>query len=120
MRENIARSLGVSIDNDFELLARLGGECAGALWIGNDQPDFPNEQVYVSIQHDDLYQMITDGNVFSSVLGKSKARLSLAGAQDKLPIRLIAIVDFHQNGYGVLFWIWQKLCQLFSARNYTS
>ncbi len=35
---NTARSLGVSADNDLELLARIGGECAGALWIGDGEP----------------------------------------------------------------------------------
>ncbi|HPF32650.1 MAG TPA: HipA N-terminal domain-containing protein, partial [Candidatus Sabulitectum sp.] len=88
VRKSIAQSLGVSLDNDFELLARIGGECAGALWIGEGKPVSQEEQVYTVIQQDELYQRITDGNVFSSVLGKKKARLSLAGAQDKLPIRL--------------------------------
>ncbi len=38
LRMNTARSLGVSADNDLELLARIGGECAGALWIGDGEP----------------------------------------------------------------------------------
>lgn len=88
VRENVARALSVSPDNDFELLARIGGECAGALWIGNGKPSFSDEQVYSLVSDDELFQMITDGNVFSSVLGLKKARLSLAGAQDKLPVRL--------------------------------
>ncbi|MCK5842136.1 MAG: type II toxin-antitoxin system HipA family toxin [Candidatus Sabulitectum sp.] len=88
LRENVARALSVSPDNDFELIARIGGECAGALWIGNGKPLFSDEQMYSLVSNDELYRRITDGNVFSSVLGSKKVRLSLAGAQDKLPVRL--------------------------------
>ena len=88
VRENVARSLGVSTDNDFEILARIGGECAGALWVGSGKPPSSDKQVYSTISKDELYQRITDGNVLSSMLGAKEVRLSLAGAQDKLPIRL--------------------------------
>ncbi len=90
VRENVARALSVSPDNDFELLARIGGECAGALWIGNGRPPSWDEQVYSVVSEDELYRKIIEGNVFSSVLGTKKVRISLAGAQDKLPVRLEA------------------------------
>lgn len=88
VRENVARALGVSPDNDFELIARIGGECAGALWIGHGKPSFSETQEYTHISESDLYQQIKDGNVLSSILGTGRVRLSLAGAQDKLPVRL--------------------------------
>lgn len=88
VRENVARALSVSPNNDFELLARIGGECAGALWIGHGKPSFSETQKYLPVSKNDLCRWIADGNVFSSILGTGKVRLSLAGAQDKLPVRL--------------------------------
>jgi len=40
-RETICRGLGISRDNDFELLAAIGGECAGALQIVPENSDKP-------------------------------------------------------------------------------
>jgi len=88
VRENVARALGISPDNDFELIARIGGECAGALWIGRDEPSFSETQKYMAIPEGDLYLRITEGNVLSSMLMTERVRLSLAGAQDKLPVKI--------------------------------
>ena len=33
VRDAVCRRLGISANNDFELLARIGGECAGALSV---------------------------------------------------------------------------------------
>ena len=38
-RSAVCRRLGISIDNDFALLAAIGGECAGALQIIKKQSD---------------------------------------------------------------------------------
>jgi serine/threonine-protein kinase HipA len=88
VREHVSKKLGISIDNDFELLSRIGGECAGALWIGPLDPPPVEEQSYTLISESELYDRITTSGVFSSIVGSGKARLSLAGAQDKLPVRV--------------------------------
>lgn len=88
VREHVSKKLGISIDNDFELLSRIGGECAGALWIGPLNPPPLAEQRYKSISKDELHDLITKAGVFSSIVGSGGVRLSLAGAQDKLPVRI--------------------------------
>ncbi len=61
-------------------------------------PDI-GRQLYSPVPEDELYRRIAEGNVFSSMLRASRARLSLAGAQDKLPIRLEGEeVLFPENG----------------------
>ena len=44
VRQQICKSLGISYDNDFQLLKAIGGDCAGALSISpSDSP----EPIYV-------------------------------------------------------------------------
>jgi len=88
VRERVTNELGISSDNDFELLSRIGGECAGALWIGPFDPPPVEEHRYELISEDDLYDLIMKSGVFSSIVGSGSVRLSLAGAQDKLPVRI--------------------------------
>ena len=88
VREHVTKELGISIDNDFELLLRIGGECAGALWIGPLDPPPVKEQRYKSVSEGELHDWIKKSGVFSSIVGSGKVRLSLAGAQDKLPVRV--------------------------------
>ena len=89
VREHVTRKLGISTDNDFELLARVGGECAGALWIGPGEQPPPEEQKYELITDEKLHELISASGVYSAVVGTGRVRLSLAGAQDKLPVRVM-------------------------------
>ncbi len=89
VREHVTRELGISVDNDFELLSRIGGECAGALWMGPGIQPPPEEQKYTPITDEELHDRIATSGVFSAVVGSGRVRLSLAGAQDKLPVRLL-------------------------------
>ena len=43
-RDQIARNLGISADNDFAMLERIGGECAGATGIGDNGKTRPGGQ----------------------------------------------------------------------------
>lgn len=86
LRTHLAKNLGISVGNDFELLSRIGGECAGALWIGAGVPPPSGKQCYQTISEAELYKLIMTSGVYSSFVGTGKARLSLAGAQDKLPV----------------------------------
>jgi serine/threonine-protein kinase HipA len=86
-REALARNLGVSAGNDYALLQELGGDCAGAITLLD--PDVPlasdahlkpldDEQLDVLLR--DLPQRPLAANPEEGI------RLSLAGAQPKLPV----------------------------------
>ncbi len=89
MRRLIAQQFHVSGQNDFALLDHIGGECAGAvtfLELGQVLP--------VPTRNDDV-QWLNDEEVVAlldelprrpMLAGKDGLRLSLAGAQDKLPV----------------------------------
>jgi len=86
LRQLLARRIGISADNDFALLAAIGGECAGALAVvAGEQP--PQGEGYRPLSRADLETLTTPGgDELVELLGSGKARLSLAGAQDKVPI----------------------------------
>ncbi|MFM8327214.1 MAG: type II toxin-antitoxin system HipA family toxin, partial [Pirellulaceae bacterium] len=89
VREQICRALGISSSNDFELLKAIGGECAGALEIS---PRCEPSSIRVPPRYDPVTdEQLTQWSVgnpqaFSDVTGQGEVRLSLAGAQDKLPV----------------------------------
>ncbi len=89
MRRLIARQFQVSGQNDFALLDRIGGECAGAVTFlepGQALPA-PHQGVDVQWLSDEEVVAILDELPHRPMLaGKDGLRLSLAGAQDKLPV----------------------------------
>jgi serine/threonine-protein kinase HipA len=89
-RDQVARNLGISASNDFAMLERIGGECAGAITL------LPEKQVG-EIQSDSGLRWLSDGEVADVMkqlpqrpllAGDDGLRLSLAGAQVKLPVVL--------------------------------
>ena len=89
MRRLIARQFQVSGQNDFALLDHIGGECAGAVTFLE-----PGQALPAPSQGDDV-QWLSDEEVVAildelphrpMLAGKDGLRLSLAGAQDKLPV----------------------------------
>ena len=91
MRRLIAQQLQVSGQNDFALLDRIGGECAGPVTFLEPGQPLP---VPVPINISDV-QWLSDEEVVAvldelpgrpMLAGKEGLRLSLAGAQDKLPV----------------------------------
>jgi serine/threonine-protein kinase HipA len=89
LRRLIARQFQVSSQNDFALLDHIGGECAGAVTLLEPRLSFPGPE-----QGDDV-QWLSDEEIVSIIdelqhrpmlAGKDGLRLSLAGAQDKLPV----------------------------------
>ncbi|MBS2016414.1 MAG: type II toxin-antitoxin system HipA family toxin [Deltaproteobacteria bacterium] len=87
VRTLLARRLGLSEDNDFALLRAIGGECAGALVIlpeGREVTE--DEEEYESLTPAKLRELATAYEALPAIDGTGRARLSLAGAQDKLPI----------------------------------
>jgi len=86
-RKRICREKKISIDNDFELLRAIGGECAGALSILGDEPQDIAPH-YRELSNDDLEELLRVRNPAVVVEeGDNPPRLSLAGAQDKAPVK---------------------------------
>lgn len=89
-RDRIASILGISAGNDFALLERIGGDCAGAVSL------LPEEMSAPSLSHGKLRWLAQDelaaiiGKLPNQPLlaGEEGLRLSLAGAQIKLPVVL--------------------------------
>lgn len=90
-RHAIARALGVSAENEFRLLEHLGGEVAGALTLLPDgEVPQPLSSIAPDILSDDRLLALLDRLPVRPMLaGEGGLRLSLAGAQSKLPVLLI-------------------------------
>lgn len=87
-RTAIARALGVSPDNPFRLLAALGGDVAGALAFLPTGEHPPQAMTGDPEPLDDtaLSELIGRLPRVPMLAGEGGARLSLAGAQSKLPV----------------------------------
>jgi serine/threonine-protein kinase HipA len=90
-RTAIARALGVSADNEFRLLEYLGGEVAGALTLlpEGDAPALPSGMSPRLLDEAGLIQLLDHLPIRPMLAGEDGLRLSLAGAQSKLPVLLI-------------------------------
>lgn len=89
MRRLIAQQFQVSGQNDFALLDHIGGECAGAVTFLE-----PGQRLRQLAEGEEV-QWLSDEQVIAildelprrpMLAGKDGLRLSLAGAQDKLPV----------------------------------
>ncbi|TSA11285.1 MAG: type II toxin-antitoxin system HipA family toxin [Comamonadaceae bacterium] len=89
MRRLLAQQFQVSGQNDFALLDHIGGECAGAVTF------LAPAQVLATPARDDDVEWLSDAQVLAildelprrpMLAGRDGLRLSLAGAQDKLPV----------------------------------
>jgi serine/threonine-protein kinase HipA len=86
-REALARNLGVSTANDYALLQELGGDCAGAITLldaETDPPSEPRSRTLDAGQLDELLHELPQRPLAANP-GEG-IRLSLAGAQPKLPV----------------------------------
>lgn len=90
VRQAVCARLGISPDNDFALLQAIGGECAGALsLVDPTQPyEQPHHAEYEVLEKKRLQALVADDPI-SLLVGGATTRLSLAGAQDKLPVTVI-------------------------------
>jgi serine/threonine-protein kinase HipA len=88
-RELIAKALGISDRNDFALLERIGAECAGAVSILRpEDPPLAIRGEYREITSDELAHKIAELPRRPLLAGEDRIRLSLAGAQGKLPVMI--------------------------------
>jgi len=86
LREAVARRLGISVGNDFALLEALGGECAGAVSLLPPGARSETGGSYAELTEDELQRTIEELPRRPLLAGERGIRLSLAGAQGKLPV----------------------------------
>jgi serine/threonine-protein kinase HipA len=87
IRAVIARNLGISLNNDFGLLERIGGDCAGAVSLVPEGPELQRATSrYRQLSNDELFAIIRELPQRPLMAGEKGIRLSLAGAQKKLPV----------------------------------
>jgi serine/threonine-protein kinase HipA len=88
-RKIIARILGISDKNDFAMLEQIGGECAGAItFLPEDEAISEDNDRYRELAADELATILRELPRRPLMAGKEGIRLSLAGAQDKIAVRL--------------------------------
>ena len=91
VRIAIAQRLKLTEANDYSMLRALGGDCAGALSIlprsdfeaKSSQPIGGN---YRPLPLAMIGRVPDAHSIYAEVVGEGQTRLSLAGAQDKLPV----------------------------------
>lgn len=88
-REIIARNLGISARNDYAMLEQIGGECAGAVtFMPAGQPLPERDYDYRPLTQEELVSIIRELPTRPLLAGEKGIRLSLAGAQDKVAVRI--------------------------------
>ncbi len=91
-RDAAALALGVSRGNDFALLDRLGGDVAGALQLlaPGETPASPaSQQRPMLLDEAGMIRILNELPMRPMLAGQAGLRLSLAGAQSKLPVVLV-------------------------------
>jgi serine/threonine-protein kinase HipA len=87
-RKRIAEILGISDTNDFAMLEKIGGECAGAVSLLPEgaAPMDSKDTRRRKLTEPELQRLVDELPGRPLMAGMDGLRLSLAGAQDKLPI----------------------------------
>jgi serine/threonine-protein kinase HipA len=88
-REIIARNLGISARNDYAMLEQIGGECAGAVTFVPAGQEVPKRNYhYRKLDAKELAGILRELPKRPLLAGEKGIRLSLAGAQDKVAVRI--------------------------------
>src|SRR5690242_14617844 len=91
VREMVARNLGISARNDYAMLERIGGECAGAVTFVPKGQALPGRSSgYRKLSGHELAAILKELPKRPLLAGEKGIRLSLAGAQDKVAVRIEA------------------------------
>ncbi|MBL8548253.1 MAG: type II toxin-antitoxin system HipA family toxin [Hyphomonadaceae bacterium] len=91
-RDAVARALGISKGNDFAFLKALGGDVAGALTLwpeGETPPVYDGAVAREPLGDNALVDLLDALPTRPFLAGDEGLRLSLAGAQSKIPIVLV-------------------------------
>lgn len=86
IREKIATNLGISPDNDFQLLKAIGRDCAGALCITAETISEVKNNQYEHLTTMQLSELLNQLDDQPLLIGRKGVQLSLAGIQNKLPV----------------------------------
>lgn len=93
VKHRISDFLHISETSTFKLLQELGGDCAGMISILPESEQnfsaasYPlNENFYEKISNETLLEFIQNENNRPLLKAREELRLSLAGAQEKLPL----------------------------------
>jgi len=86
VRELIARQFRLSEQNVFALLEKIGGECAGAVSILPRGAKPVDRSGYRELDEEGLHKVLAELPNRPLLAGEKGIRLSLAGAQNKLPV----------------------------------
>ena len=89
LRTLIAKQFQVSSQNDFALLDHIGGECAGAVTLLEPRQPLSRLEQGHDVQwlsDEEVVAVLNELPHRPMLAGKDGLRLSLAGAQDKLPV----------------------------------
>ena len=88
-REMVAKNLGISAKNDFAMLEQIGGECAGAVtFMRAGEPWRERDYRYRDLSSKDLLEMLKALPRHPLLAGDEGVRLSLAGAQHKVAVKV--------------------------------
>ncbi len=86
-RELVAKNLGISARNDYAMLERIGGECAGAVTFVPAGTELPGGRAkYRALSGKELADILRELPKRPLLAGDAEVRLSLAGAQDKIAV----------------------------------
>jgi serine/threonine-protein kinase HipA len=86
VRSLIAKIKQISEQNDFKLLEAIGGECAGAVSVIPEYMVLSTESDYIVLPEEELEDIISENAIRPVLILKDELRLSLAGAQNKIPV----------------------------------
>ncbi|HEY1686229.1 MAG TPA: type II toxin-antitoxin system HipA family toxin [Tepidisphaeraceae bacterium] len=88
-REIVAHNLGISAKNDYAMLEKIGGECAGAVTFMPAGTELPkSEHNYRALTDKELAEILKALPRRPLMAGDEGVRLSLAGAQDKIAVQV--------------------------------
>ncbi|MBI2318110.1 MAG: HipA domain-containing protein, partial [Betaproteobacteria bacterium] len=86
VRQALAQLARLAANDGFGLLARFGEESAGALTLLSTEAPPPAEGRYESLSLDELRELIRKQPGIPLIAADGRAKMSLAGAQHKLPL----------------------------------
>jgi len=103
VRSQVASILGISAENDMGMMERIGGECAGAVALFPPEiaPALSGTSRQQWLSEEELASVIRELPRHPLLAGREGIRLSLAGAQTKVPIVLPA-AGFRAPGVAAL------------------
>lgn len=86
IKTQMAKMIGVAEKNDFEILSKIGGDCAGALSFYPDKESAQDKGTYEPLTDDQLHKGIAQSANKPLMAVTPQLRLALAGVQQKLPV----------------------------------